>query len=144
VAAAYHDSLSKLRKHGSEACGGFVKQGEAEPLVVALLQSSNSHTAHLQALSTAVFEAIADGRQVPRVHPRPTQAQYGMLASELTKRGWTQADFQLLTGKQGLTQAEPDKVCQLVEEFFGAQLSIPDEEAQMRLLADSVRSVFAG
>jgi hypothetical protein len=143
VAAAYHDTLTRLRRYNPEACSGFIKQGEAEPLIVALLQGSD-HTAHLQALETAVFEAIADGRQVPRVHPRPSAAQYGMLASELTKRGWTQADFQLLTSKQGLAQAEPDKVCQLVQDFFGAQLDMPDAEVQMRLLVDSLRPVFAG
>jgi hypothetical protein len=142
VAVAYHESLSRLRKHSPEACSGFIKQGEAEPLIVALLQGSD-HTAHLQALETAVFEAIADGRQVPRVHPRPSQDQYRMLANELTKRGWTPADFQLMSSK-GLAQAEPDKVCQLVEEFFSAQLSIPDAEVQMRLLVDSLRPVFAG
>jgi GYF domain 2 len=143
VASAYYDSLTRLRKYNPEACSGFIKQGEAEPLIVALLQGSDQ-TAHLQALATVVFEAIADGRQVPRVHPRPSPAQYEMLANELTKRGWTQADFQLLTSKQGLAQAEPDKVCQLVQEFFGAQLALPDAEVQMRLLVDSLRPVFAG
>jgi len=143
VASAYYDTLTRLRKYNPEACSGFIKQGEAEPLIVALLQGSD-HTAHLQALATVVFEAIADGRQVPRVHPRPSPAQYEMLANELTKRGWTQADFQLLTSKQGLAQAEPDKVCQLVQEFFGAQLALPDAEVQMRLLVDSLRPVFAG
>jgi hypothetical protein len=143
VASAYYDTLTRLRKYNPEACSGFIKQGEAEPLIVALLQGSD-HTAHLQALATVVFEAIADGRQVPRVHPRPSPAQYGMLAGELTKRGWTQADFELLTSKQGLAQAEPDKVCQLVQDFFGAQLALPDAEVQMRLLVDSLRPVFAG
>jgi hypothetical protein len=142
VAVAYHESLSRLRKHSPEVCSGFIKQGEAEPLIVALLQGSD-HTAHLQALETAVFEAIADGRQVPRVYPRPSQDQYKMLANELTKRGWTQADFELMSSK-GLAQAEPDKMCQLVQEFFGAQLSLPDAEVQMRLLVDSLRPVFAG
>jgi len=143
VAAAYYDSLTRLRKHSPEACSGFIKQGEAEPLIVALLQGTE-HTAHLQALETAVFEAIAEGRQVPRVHPRPSQAQYGQLAKELSNRGWTQTDFQMLSNKQALAQAEPDKVCQLVQEFFGAQLSLPDPEVQMRLLVDSLRPVFAG
>jgi hypothetical protein len=142
VAVAYHDTLAKLRQHSPEACSGFIRQGEAEPLVVALLQGTD-HTAHLQALATAVFEAIAEGRQLPRVHPRPSQAQYGMLANELRKRGWTPDDFQLLTSKQGLIQAEPDKVCQLVQDFFAAQLSIPDPEDQMRLLVDSLKPVFA-
>jgi hypothetical protein len=141
VAVAYHDTLTKLRRHSPEACSGFIKQGEAEPLIVALLQGSD-HTAHLQALSTAIFEAIAEGRQLPRVHPRPSQAQYGMLANELRKRGWTPEDFQLLASKQGLAQAEPDKVCQLVQEFFDAQLSLPDPEVQMRLLVDSLKPVL--
>lgn len=142
VATAYHDTLTRLQQHSAEACSEFIKQGEAEPLIVKLMQGSD-HTGHLQALATAVFEAIADGRQVPRVHPRPSQDHYKLLASELTKRGWTPADFQLLSSK-GLAQAEPEKMCQLVQEFFGAQLSIPDAEVQMRLLVDSLRPVFAG
>ena len=66
------------------------------------------------------------------------------LHAKLSALGWTQADFQLLTSKQGLAQAEPDKVCQLVQDFFGAQLDMPDAEVQMRLLVDSLRPVFAG
>jgi uncharacterized protein DUF4339 len=142
VATAYHDTLTRLRQHSAEACSDFIKQGESEPLIVKLMQGSD-HTGHLQALATAIFEAIADGRQVPRVHPRPSQDHYRMLASELSKRGWTPEDFQLLSSK-GLAQAEPEKMCQLVQEFFGAQLSIPDPEVQMRLLVDSLRPVFAG
>lgn len=143
VAVAYNDTLVRLRRHSPEACSGFIKQGEAEPLIVALLQGSDQ-TAHLQALTTAIFEAIAEGRQLPRVHPRPSQAQYGMLANELRKRGWTPEDFQVLASKQGLAQAEPDKVCQLVQEFFDAQLSLPDPEVQMRLLVDSLKPVLGG
>jgi hypothetical protein len=91
-----------------------------------------------------VFEAIAEGRQLPRVHPQPTQAQYQMLASELAKRGWTQDDFKLLSSKQAMAQGAPEKVCQLVHDFFAAQLTLPDADAQTRLLVDSLRPVFAG
>jgi hypothetical protein len=143
VAAAYLQSLGRLRSHGAEACSGFIRQGEAEPQVVALLQGSE-HTAHLQAQLTAVFEAIAEGRQLPRVHPQPTQAQYATLASELTKRGWTPDDFRMLSTKQAMAKAAPEKVCQLVHDFFAAQLALPDADAQMRLLVDSLRPVFAG
>jgi hypothetical protein len=144
VATAYLDALTRLSSAGGEACGGFVRQGEAEPLVVALLQGSE-HTAYLQAYLTAVFEAIAEGRQLPRVHPQPTQAQYAMLAKELTaKRGWTQEDFRALSSKQSMAQAPPEKVCKLVSDFFAAHLALPDPDAQMRLLVDSLRSVFAG
>jgi hypothetical protein len=143
VATAYFESLEKLRKHSPEACNAFIRQGEAEPQIVALLQGSE-HTAHLQAQLTAVFEAIGEGRQLPRVHPQPTQAQYQLLASELTKRGWTQDDFKLLSSKQAMAQGAPAKVCQLVHDFFAAQLSLPDTDAQTRLLVDSLRPVFAG
>jgi hypothetical protein len=143
VASAYLDTLGKLRAQSPEACGGFVRQGEAEPLIVGFLQGSQ-HTAHLQALATAVFEAIADGRQVPRVHPQPSQTQYGMLAAELTKRGWTQADFKLLSSRQAMAQADAGKVCQLMHDFFAVQLELPDAELQMRLIVDSLRPVFAG
>jgi hypothetical protein len=143
VASAYLDTLGKLRAQSPEACGGFVRQGEAEPLIVGYLQGSQQ-TAHLQSLLTAVFEAIADGRQVPRVHPQPNQAQYAMLAAELGKRGWTQADFRTVSSRQAMAQAEPAKACQLMHDFFGAQFAIPDQEVQMRLLAASLNSVFGG
>jgi hypothetical protein len=143
VATAYFDTLAKLRGHSAEACYGFINRGEAEPLIVGLLQGS-AHTGHLQAQLTAVFEAIAEGRQLPRVHPQPTQAQYQMLASELVKRGWTPDDFKLLSSKQTMAQGAPDKVCQLVHDFFAAQLALPDADVQMRLLMDSLKPVFAG
>jgi hypothetical protein len=143
VASAYFETIDKLRRHSVEACSGFIRQGETEPLIVGLLQGSE-HTAHLQALSTSVFEAIAEGRQLPRVQPAPSPAQYGMLASELSKRGWTQADFRVLASKQSMAQADGAKVCQLVHDFFETQLSLPDPEAQERLLVDSLRPVFAG
>jgi len=141
VATAYFDSLARLRSHSPEACNGFIRQGEAEPAIVALLQGTE-HTAHLQAQLTAVFKAIAEGRQLPRVHPQPSQAQHEMLATDLTKRGWTQADFRLLSTEQA--QATPEKMCQLVHDLFAAQFSLQDPEAQMRLLVNSLIPVFAG
>jgi uncharacterized protein DUF4339 len=143
VATAYFDTLAKLRSHSADACYGFINRGEAEPLIVGLLQGTE-HTGHLQAQLTAVFEAIAEGRQLPRVHPHPTQAQYQLLANELAKRGWTEEDFKLLSSKQTMAQGEPEKVCQLVHDFFAAQLSLPDADVQMRLLVDSLKPVFAG
>jgi hypothetical protein len=143
VAGAYFHTLDRLRAYSVDACSGFIRQGVAEPLIVKLLQGSE-HTAHLQALTTAEFEAIADGRQLPRVYPQPSQAQYAVLAAALAKRGWTQNDFQLLASKQAMSQAAPEKVCQLVHDFFETQLSLPDPEVQERLIVDSLRPVFAG
>ncbi|MBO0764933.1 MAG: hypothetical protein J2P50_10145, partial [Hyphomicrobiaceae bacterium] len=144
VANAYFETLDKLRAHSVEACSGFIRQGEAEPLIVAMLQGSSEDTAHLQALATAIFEAIAEGRQVPRVYPQPSQAQYAVLANALAERGWTREDFALIANRQAMAQAPADKVCQLVYELFQTQLSLPDPEVRERLLVDSLRGVFAG
>jgi len=94
--------------------------------------------------AATVVEAIAEGRKQPRVYPRPEQADYQMLAADLIKLGWTQDDMKLFSSPQALSQATPDKVCQLVHDWFRAQLAISDPEKQMRLLVESLRPIFAG
>jgi hypothetical protein len=143
VATAFYNNLAKLRQQGTDACFAFISQGEAHPMVVAMLQGSE-HTMHLQAQLTAVFEAIADGRKQPRVYPQPRQADYDLLATELTKRGWTQADMQLFSDERALAKAAPEKVCQMVHDWFAAQLELGNPDAQMRLLVESLRPVVAG
>jgi hypothetical protein len=143
IASTFFDNLVQLRKHSTDACYGFISQGEANPAIVALLQGSQ-HTAHLQAQMTAVFEAIAEGRKSPRVYPKPRKTDYDLLASDLTKRGWTQADMRLFSNERALAQAEPAKVCQMVHDWFAAQLAITDQDTQLRLLVDSLRPVVAG
>lgn len=143
VAAAFFDNLAKLRRDSVDACYGFISQGEANPGIVAMLQGSG-HTVHLQAQLTAVFEAIAEGRKQPRVYPQPRQADYDMLAADLGKLGWTPADMQLFSDERALAKAPPEKVCQMVHDWFAAQLAIKDPDAQMRLLVDSLRPVVAG
>ena len=125
LAAAFHDNLVKLRKQNPEACFGFISQGEAQPAIVAMLQGSE-HTAYLQAQLTAVFDAIAEGRKQPRVYPQPRQADYDVLAADLAKRGWTPADMQLFSDERALAQAAPEKVCQMVHDWFAAQLQMRD------------------
>ena len=143
VATAFYQNLAKLKAQGTDACFAFISQGEAHPMVVAMLQGSQ-HTAHLQAQLTAVFEAIAEGRKQPRVYPQPRQADYDLLAADLTKRGWTQADMQLFSDERALAQAAPAKVCQMVHDWFATQLELGNAEAKMRLLVESLRPVVAG
>jgi hypothetical protein len=143
VASAFHTNLAKLRAQGTDACFAFISAGEAHPMVVAMLRGSE-HTSHLQAQLTAVFEAIAEGRKQPRVYPQPRQADYDLLAAELTKRGWTQADMALFSDEKALAKAAPEKVCQMVHDWFAAQLELGNTEAQMRLLVESLRPVVAG
>jgi hypothetical protein len=144
VAVAFFDSLAKLRQHSVEACHGFIAEGQASPAVVALLQGGSEHTGHLHAQLTSIFEAIAEGRQTPRVYPRAQQPDYQMLAADLIKMGWTQQDMQVFSNQTALAQAAPEKVCQLVHDWFAAQLAIRDPDAQMRLIVDSLRPIFAG
>ena len=143
LAVVFHDNLTNLRKQNAEACYGLISQGEAHPLIVPLLAGS-PHTARLQAQLTGVFEAIAEGRKQPRVYPIPRQSDYDTLASDLAKLGWTQADIQLFSDERALSKAEPAKVCQLVHDWFTAQLQMKDLEGQMRLLVESLRPVIAG
>ncbi|KAB2912849.1 MAG: DUF4339 domain-containing protein [Hyphomicrobiaceae bacterium] len=143
LAQMFHTNLVQLKQHSTEACYGFISQGEASPVVVKLLQGSD-HTEHLQAQLTTVFLAIAEGRKTPRVYPQPRKTDYEMLAASLTKKGWTQADLQLFSDDRALARASPEKVCQLLQDWFAVQLAIKDSDAQLRLLVDSLRPVVAG
>ncbi len=143
VVVAYHENLTRLRRQNAGTCYGFISQGEEHPAIIAMLLGSEN-TAHLQAQMTAVFEAIAEGRKQPRVYPRPTSAHHEMLAGSLRKMGWTQEDMALFSDEKALSRAAPEKVCQVVHDWFSAQLSLTDPEAQTRLLVDSVRPIFAG
>jgi hypothetical protein len=143
VAVTFYDNVVGLQKQSSEACFDFISQGEASPTIVGLLRGS-PHVARLQAQLTAVFEAIADGRATPRVYPQPHKTDYDALASDLTHRGWTQADMQLFSDERALAHAGAAKVCQMVQDWFAAQLAVSDQDMQLRLLVDSLKPVVAG
>ena len=61
-----------------------------------------------------------------------------------TKLGWSQTDWQLFSDERALARAGPEKVCQLVHDWFAAQLAIKDPDMQLRLLVDSLKPVVAG
>jgi hypothetical protein len=143
LATAFFENLVALRKESDQACYEFIAQGEVGPTVFAFLQGS-PHTAHLQMQLAAVFEAIADGRKSPRVYPSPRKTDYDTLAGELTKLGWSQSDMALFSDDQALARAAPQKVCQLVHDWFAAQLGLKDADMQLRLLVDSLKPVVAG
>jgi len=143
VASTFYENLVALRKQSGETCFEFISKGEASATVVGLLQGSE-HVAHLQAQLTAVFEAVADGRKTARVYPQPRKTDYDALAADLTKLGWAPADMQLFSDERALSRASPAKVCQLVHDWFAAQLAIKDSDMQLRLLVDSLKPVVAG
>jgi hypothetical protein len=143
LASAFADNLVRLRQVGPAACHAFISTGETSADYLKLL-SDPSHSRVLQAQLVAVFEAIADGRKLPRIYPQPKQADYNVLVADLTKRGWTDADMQLFSDSRRFGQAPPEKVCQMVTDWFQSQIAMEDAEAQLRLLADALKPVVAG
>jgi hypothetical protein len=143
IASTFHENLVQLRKYSNEACFEFISLGEAGPLVVSLMQDP-AYTARLQAQVIAVFEAIADGRKTGRAYPQPRKTDYDALAADLAKLGWSQADLQLFSDERALARAGPEKVCQLVHDWFAAQLALKDPDMQLRLLVDSLKPIVAG
>jgi hypothetical protein len=143
IASTFYENLVLLRKYSSDACYEFISKGEASPTVVSLMQNPE-YTAHLQAQVIAVFEAIADGRKSQRAYPQPRRTDYDALAADLASRGWSQSDLQLFSDERALSQAGPEKVCQLVHDWFAAQLALKDPDMQLRLLVDSLKPIVAG
>ena len=143
LAGTFARTLTKLNNVSVDACYGFISRGEASPEIVKLMQSPQ-HTALVQGMLLAVFEAIAEGRRTPRVYPPPRQTDYSALTAELTLRGWTPADMQLFSDERMLAKAPPDRVCQMVQQWFEAQLGMKDADAQLRLLVDALKPVVAG
>ncbi len=143
IAESFLDNLKHLSAHSIEACYGFIGQGETHPQVLELM-GSPEHVEPLQRQATAVFAAVAEGRRSPRTHLPPRQSDYKALTQALAGRGWTNTELQLFSNPQALAQAAPQDVCRLVQDWFAAQLSIVDEDVQLRLLFDSLRPVVAG
>lgn len=143
VAVAFADNLVRLRKVSAEACHGYISVGETSPQYLKLLADPQL-AGPMQAQLTAVFEAVAEGRRVPRVYPQPKQSDYNLLVDGLAKRGWTDADLQLFSDSKAFGAAAPEKVCKLVTDWFQAQLEIGDADMQLRLLVDALKPVVAG
>jgi hypothetical protein len=143
LAVAFADNLTLLRQVSVDACHTFISSGETAPEYLRLL-SNSSHSRTLQAQLVAVFEAIADGRKIPRVYPQPKQADYNMLVTALEARGWTDADMTLFSDSRRFGAAPPAQVCKMVTDWFKAQVELTDADAQLRLLADALKPVVAG
>lgn len=143
IATAFLDNLSKLSEHGAETCYGFISQGETNPRIVELYQSSPL-TVPIELQAAAILEAIAEGRKSPSQHARPQKPDYDQLAAQLTKLGWSQADMQLFSDPKALARAEPVRICKMVQDWFRAHIAVPDAAVQERLLFETLRPVVAG
>ena len=143
IATSFVGSLTRLRGQSVEACFGYISKGEVSAAYLELL-AKPEHASVLQTQLVAMFEAIAEGRRLPKFYAQPRQGDYNLVVAALETRGWAEADLQLFSDSQALAKAPPTKVCQLVTDWFEAQLSLKDDEAQLRLLADALKPVVAG
>ena len=144
IASTFYDNIAELRKQSTDACFAFISQGEASPVIVTLLQGS-PHSARLQTQPVSRFEAIADGRKLPRVYPKPRNTDYETLATALDRARLEPSRHAAVFRRARAGAARrPDKICQLVHDWFAAQLGLKDADVQLRLLVDSSRPVVAG
>lgn len=143
IASAFLGNLKKISAQNTATCYSFISQGETSPAIIDLLQQPGAETG-LQAQVTAVFEAIADGRKSPVKHASPEKADYDALAEQLTKIGWSQADLQLFADPRALARTSHERVCKMVQDWFGAHIAVKDSGAQERLLIETLRPVVAG
>lgn len=143
VAQAFVATLTRLKADSVDACFGYISKGEVSAPYLEML-AKPEHSGLLQTQIVAVFEAVADGRKLPKIYPAPRQGDYNLVVAALEQRGWGEADLQLFSDSQRLAKAAPAKVCQLVTDWFEAQLSLKDDEALLRLLVDALRPVVAG
>jgi hypothetical protein len=144
LAGAFLDNLRSLKKRSTTECFNFISQGESAPAIRDMVEPPASEPSAIQRQIAAIFEAIADGRKNPVTHERPIKADYDILMEHLTKLGWTQTDVATFADPRALAKAPPERVCQMVEDWFVAHISIVDPGAQERLLGGTLRPVVSG
>ena len=143
VASSFLENLKALSSQSVGACYGFISQGENSPAVLEVLQSPEQGAA-VQTQIAAIFEAIADGRKSPATHDKAAKADYDVLVQELTKLGWKENDLQVFSNPTLLSKEPPARVCQMVQDWFFAHLSVADPGTQERLLVETLKPVVSG
>ncbi|KWT69811.1 hypothetical protein APY04_1311 [Hyphomicrobium sulfonivorans] len=143
VATAFLQNLKALSEKSMDACYSFISQGETSAAVLEVLQSPEAG-APVQAQVASIFEAIADGRRSPTAHDKAVKEDYDVLVQELTKLGWQPNDLQVFSNPSLLGKEPPQRVCQMVQDWFLAHLSVPDASVQERLLVETLKPVVSG
>jgi hypothetical protein len=143
VANAFLANLKSLGERSVGACYGFISQGETAPVVLEIMQSPEQG-ASVQAQVAAIFEAIADGRKTPTSHERAAKEDYEVLVQQLTKLGWKENDLKVFSNPSALSREPPARVCQMVQDWFVAHLSVEDKATQERLLVETLKPVVSG
>lgn len=143
LAAAFLANLKQLSVESGDGCYDFISKGESSATIVARMDDPTKNT-EIEAQVVAIVAAIAEGRKQPSQHAAPVKTDYDVLAGELGRLGWTQADMQLFANPKELAKAPRDRVCSMLKDWFTAHLSIQDPSTQERLLFETLKPVISG
>ena len=143
LAAAFLANLNHLSKESGDGCYDFISKGESSATIIERLDDP-AKTSELEAQVVAIVGAIVEGRKQPAEHAAPLRTDYDVLAGELGRLGWTQADMQLFANPKALAQAPRSRVCSMLKDWFTAHLAIQDPATQERLLYETLKPVISG
>lgn len=143
LAAAFLANLNELSKESGDGCYDFISKGEASATIVSRLDDP-AKSVELEAQVIAIVGAIVEGKKQPAEHATPVKTDYDVLAGELGRLGWTQADMQLFANPKALAQAPRSRVCSMLKDWFTAHLAIQDPSTQERLLFETLKPVISG
>lgn len=143
LARAYLTHLDALADRDAQTCWSYITFGEANPAMIEL-SNTPQYSPLLQQVLVLVFEAAVDGRKAPRAYSDVGRPEFDLLTQELTARGWTKSDLETFTDPRQLSNASPDFVCNKVRDWFRAHLALKDDDAQARLLSQTLRPLILG
>lgn len=143
LAAAFLANLNQLSKESGDGCYDFISKGESSAAIVSRMDDPAKST-EIEAQVVAIVAAISEGRKQPSQHAPPVKTDYDVLAGELGRLGWTQADMQLFANPKELAKAPRDRVCSMLKDWFTAHLAIQDPSTQERLLFETLKPIISG
>lgn len=143
LAAAFLANLNMLSRESGDSCYDFISKGELSTTIIERIGDPAKST-EIDAQVSATLGAIVDGKKQPSEHSAPVKTDYDVLAGELGRLGWTQADMQLFANPKALAQAPRARVCNMLKDWFTAHLAIQDPSTQERLLFETLKPVISG
>lgn len=143
LAGAFLANLNRLSQESGDGCYDFISKGESSATIVERLDDP-AKSAEIEAQVVATVSAIVEGKKQPAEHAAPVKTDYDVLAGELGRLGWTQADMQLFANPKALAQAPRARVCNMLKDWFAAHLAIQDPSTQERLLFETLKPVISG
>lgn len=143
LAAAFLANLQELSRESGDGCYEFISRGETSAVILSRIEDP-ARSVEIETQLITIVTAVVEGRAQPSSHPVPVKTDYDVLAGELGRLGWTQADMRLFANPKELAQAPRDRVCSMLKDWFTAHLAIQDPSTQERLLFETLKPVVSG